>query len=52
MELNRSTFSTVVELIGASLLIIGVGMLSIPVSLIVGGVLLTLLGASLGGGRS
>ncbi len=48
MELNRSALSTLLELIGASLLVIGVGLLSIPVSFIVGGVLLTLFGASLG----
>lgn len=51
MELNRSVFSTVVEMIGISSLVVGVGLLSIPVALIVGGTLLVLLGASLGGGK-
>jgi hypothetical protein len=51
MGMNRTAFSTVVELIGISSLVIGVGLLSIPVALIVGGSLLVLLGASLGGGK-
>jgi len=52
MELNRNAFSTAVELIGVSLLVIGVSLLSIPVAFIVGGVFLTLFGASIGRSRS
>lgn len=48
MGMNRSVFSTFVELIGIGSLVIGVGLLSIPVALIVGGSLLVLLGAALG----
>jgi hypothetical protein len=46
--MNRSVFSTLVELIGIGLLVVGIGMLSIPVAMIVGGSLLVLLGAALG----
>jgi hypothetical protein len=48
MGMNRSVFSTLVELIGIGSLVIGIGMLSIPVAMIVGGSLLVLLGAALG----
>jgi len=51
MGLNRSAFSTITELVGISLLVIGAGMLSIPVAFIVAGTLLTLLGAAIGGGK-
>lgn len=40
MELNRSTFTTLLELIGAVSLVIGVGLLSIPIALMTAGVLL------------
>ena len=52
MGLTRTALSTVIELIGVTSLVIGVSLFSIPAALIVGGVLLVLLGASLGGARS
>jgi hypothetical protein len=46
MELNRSLFTTVVEIIGSVSVVVGVGMFSIPAAFIVGGVLLVLAGAA------
>lgn len=46
--MNRSALSTLVELIGIASVVIGVASLSMPVSFIVGGVLLMLLGTALG----
>ena len=48
MGMNRSTFSTLLELIGISSLVIGVSLVSIPAALIVGGALVVLVGAALG----
>ena len=40
----RSIFSTVLELIGFSALVVGLALISIPISLIVGGALLVVAG--------